>query len=634
MDSGKTRILNLHPDDDLGQPRGDRMLLAVREAAAGVYDLLGELGRNRYGSIVYLGRELATGALTALKLDVSPSNPNELELTVAAELDESIPALGYECHYCGQRLDSWGRFCTTCGRDVSGVTTERMAGFEREQLLAAVRDAAAGEYEILGEMQRARGGGIVYFARELATNQIIALRLQREKKAESLGEPEYSLGRTQVLKPLLEGKELPDAPRFTNNAGAVASTAAGISHPVGHGSPELARGEVTQQAPEEPQDTAPVPPPVPPSNPIQRKHLVIGAVGLAVLLAVVVTVLLTSRDDQQPPVKQVVTNPEPPPPPPEPPPEPPPPPVPDSADLVLDRLPRGTQLVIDGVPRSGSVIKLAVGTHLIEATAPGFYRTRQQVDIGPGKTRRGLKWVQIPDTSKPTASTAQTGRQDSNPPKPTCASATSAADWQNARVLCASEGRAGSAAAERQMALMYLRGLGGATDEDEAVIWLQRSADRGDRESEYDLARIFQNSARRRNDQRAFALFSRAANHGHVQAQFQLARIHEKGIGTSKNLAEAFRWFRSAAEQGHAEAQAGLALFYMKAQGTSRDDTKALEWLRKGAAGGSSSAMYYLGVFYDEGRAGLPKSRAEARAWYTRSADLGNPEARKALGRN
>jgi TPR repeat protein len=634
MDSGKTTILNLETVDTLGLPHGERMLRAVREAAAGVYDLLGELGRNRYGSIVYLGREVATGGLTALKLDVSPNNPNELELTVAPQLDESIPALGYECHYCGQRLDSWGRFCTTCGRDVSGVTSE-LPVLEREQLLAAVRDAAAGEYEILGEMQRARGGGIVYFARELATNQIIALRLQREKKDEESGEAEYSLGRTQVLKPLVEGDERPAQADLSGASWADPSPQGSTNEHVDQTGPELARGEVTQHGPVEAPEPVPAPPVGPAPRPIRKQHIMIGVVGLATLMAVaVVVVLSTSKDDQPPKVQQPYVPPPPPPPPP-PPEEPPPPPVRDSADLVLERLPRGTQVIIDGVARSGAEFRLPVGKHLVEATAPGYFRSKQQIDLGPGQTRRGLKLVEVPDTSKKVATASpQSGHQATDPPKPTCVSSTTAADWPNARVVCASEARGGSALAERQLAVMYLHGLGGPSDEDEAVMWLQRSGDRGDRDSEYDLARVFQTSTRRRNDLRAFDLFTRAANHGHVQAQFQLGRMHEKGTGTAKNLGEAFRWFGRAAEQGHAEAQAGLALFYMKAQGTPRNDTKALEWLQKGAYGGSSTAMYYLGVFHEEGRAGLPKSRTEARNWYRKSSDLGNPEAKKALARN
>jgi TPR repeat protein len=629
MDSGKATILNLEPVDKLGLPHGDRMLRAVREAAAGVYDLLGELGRNRYGSIVYLGRELATGGLTALKLDVSPGNPNELELTVAAELDESIPALGYECHYCGQRLDSWGRFCTSCGRDVSGVTTERMVPLERQELLHAVRDAAAGEYEILGEMQRARGGGIVYFARELASDQIIALRLQREKRAEGGDEAEYSLGRTQVLKPLVESAEHRHSAEPAQRP-SWEPLKPDADNSVGRG-PELARGEVTERPASE-QEPTPQPPVVPPRNPIRRQHVVMAAVGLGVLIATGV-VIATSRDEQRPKVPQVVENPPPPPPPP-PASPPPPPPVPDSGELVFDRLPRGTQVVIDGVPRKGTAFKLPVGKHLVEATAPGYYRSKLEIEVALGQTRRGLRFVQLPDTSKKVVTGQQSGTQPVDPPKPTCASTASAYDWSNARTLCAAEARGGNAAAERQMGVMFLRGLGGPIDEDEAVTWLQRSAARGDRDSEYDLGRIFQTSPRRHNDERALDYLTRAANQGHVGAEFQLGRIHEKGIGTPKNLTEAFRWFRAAAEQGHAEAQAGLALFYMKAQGTTRDDTKALEWLRKGAAGNSSTAMYYLGVFYEDGRAGLPKSRSQAREWYTKSADLGNAEAKKALGRN
>jgi TPR repeat protein len=635
MDSGKTTILNLKSADRVGLPHGDAMLHAVREAAAGVYDLLGELGRNRYGSIVYLGRELATGALTALKLDVSSSNPDELELTVATELDESIPALGYECHFCGEHLDSWGRFCTSCGRDVSGVITDKMSALEREELLVAARSAAAGEYEILGEMHRVRGGGIVYFARELASNQIIALRLQQEPKNER-GETEYVLGKTQVLKPLMEGpkEHEPAKPPISPRVDRRDETNASL--PNDRNAPKLAEGPVKDRTPTE----APPPPVTPPPvgsrrliGPIGTRHYVIAGAALALMLAVVVIAVTTGDEPApKPPPRDTTRQQLPPPPPqPQPQPQPSPPPAADSAELVLLRLPVGAQVTVDGVARRGSVIKLSVGKHLVEATAPGYARSQQQLDLGPGETRRGLRFTRLPDTTKRVTTTPQdTGRQQIAP-KATCATVVAASDWQNARQLCATEGRAGNVNAQRQMGLMFMRGLGGTRDEGEAVVWLQRAVDRADRDAQYDLARVFQTSATRRNERRAFDLFTLAANRGHADAQFQLGRIREKGLGVGKNQAEAFHWFQLAADQGHAEAQAGLGVFYMKAQGAPRDDTKALEWLRKGAAGGSSSAMYYLGVFYEEGRAGLPKSRTEARAWYKKSADLGNPEAKKAL---
>ena len=626
MDSAKTRILNITPND-AGAVRDDAMLSAVRDAAAGVYDLLGELGRNRRGSIVYLGRELATGNLIALKLDESQTEPGALELSVAAELDESIPALGYECQYCGQELDSWGRFCTACGRDVSGVVTSETSIEEREELLLAVRSASAGEYDILGEMPRTRGGGIVYFAREWATGLIVALRLQRDAESLHSSGTEYSLGKTQVLKPLVQGLD------------DVATTDPGIrpvdnTHASGRGLPRVEQdaaviaqgGHVTEPAPE------PAPPlPAPVDEPRSRvKYLVGGGIAAAALVAIL-AVALASVDDSPPPpiVKQ-----EPPPPPPEPqlPPEPAPPPVvvPDSGELVIVRLPRGAEVRIDGVRLRGSTIKLPTGDYTIQGTAPGYLPSTQKVTVGLGRTTYGLRWVQQPQS--PSTQTVKDSPPP-EPPKPTCATTTAAKDWSSARQLCATEGEQGNAEAARRMGMMYLRGDGGAINEADALGWLQRAASRDDREAQYELGRLFQSSPRYRNEGQALHFLTRAADAGHAAAQFQVARMHEKGTATPKNLGEALRWFRRAAEQGHAGAQAGLGIFYMKGQGTGRDDVQAVEWLRKGAENGSADAMYYLGVLYSEGRGGLAKSPSNAREWYSRAAALGNPEARRALGR-
>jgi len=53
-----------------------------------------------------------------------------------------------------------------------------------------------------------------------------------------------------------------------------------------------------------------------------------------------------------------------------------------------------------------------------------------------------------------------------------------------------------------------------------------------------------------------------AANKGHVDAQFELGRIHERGIGTPKNLTEAFGGSlrrRSSTTWGSSTKQAALA---------------------------------------------------------------------------
>ena len=181
-----------------GSPGGqgdDELLRAVKQAAASEYDILGEMGRGERGSVVYLSRERASQKLVALKLR---PDGGEFELSVLRELDASVPAMGNKCPSCKVELVGWGRFCSHCGKDLSGT---RSGEASREELLKAVQGAAEGEYEVLGEMERSEGGGVVYFARELKSGRLVALRLTREQ--ESDGSESYALGVTQVIKPLV-----------------------------------------------------------------------------------------------------------------------------------------------------------------------------------------------------------------------------------------------------------------------------------------------------------------------------------------------------------------------------------------------------------------------------------------------
>src|SRR5665213_2291725 len=171
-----------------GSPGGqgdDELLRAVKEAAAAEYEILGEMGRGERGSVVYLSRERASQKLVALKLR---PDGGEFELSVVRELDASVPAMGNKCPSCKVDLVGWGRFCSNCGKDLSGT---RSGEASPEELLKAVKGAAEGEYEVLGEMERSEGGGVVYFAREIKSQRLVALRLTREQ--ESDGSESYAL---------------------------------------------------------------------------------------------------------------------------------------------------------------------------------------------------------------------------------------------------------------------------------------------------------------------------------------------------------------------------------------------------------------------------------------------------------
>ena len=63
----------------------------------------------------------------------------------------------------------------------------------------------------------------------------------------------------------------------------------------------------------------------------------------------------------------------------------------------------------------------------------------------------------------------------------------------------------------------------------------------------------------------------KAAEHGHVEAQFYLANMYADGQGVKKDYQQAMHWYRKVADQGFAEAQFNLGVMYYKGQGVTQD---------------------------------------------------------------
>ena len=191
-DSGSTR-LSLPTAGAAGTR--DEFLAAVQAAAAGEFAVLGEIGRAS-GDIAYLARDLASNKLVALRL-TSGGTDNDYLLEVTSRLDSNVPAPPSSCARCDAPVRGWNRFCTQCGVD---LWRDRSVGerWAKQDLLEAVKEASLGKFEILGEMTRSEGGGVVYFARDLETGKIEALRLQQD------GAGDYSIGLTGVLKRFAE----------------------------------------------------------------------------------------------------------------------------------------------------------------------------------------------------------------------------------------------------------------------------------------------------------------------------------------------------------------------------------------------------------------------------------------------
>jgi len=119
----------------------------------------------------------------------------------------------------------------------------------------------------------------------------------------------------------------------------------------------------------------------------------------------------------------------------------------------------------------------------------------------------------------------------------------------------------------------------------------------------------------------AYEEFLAAATAGHADSQFNVALMHEQGIGVEKDEEAAVAWYAEAASQGHAAAQYNLGVLYENGRGTEIDFARANEWYRKAAVQGDALAIGNLGMLYVRGE-GVREDRIAGVALLIVSATL------------
>ena len=117
------------------------------------------------------------------------------------------------------------------------------------------------------------------------------------------------------------------------------------------------------------------------------------------------------------------------------------------------------------------------------------------------------------------------------------------------------------------------------------------------------------------------------AEAGDAEAQFRVAGWFQKGHCLPKDYSEAMDWYRRAADQGHPEAQYKLARMYLN----DKDVKKAEEWYLKAAVQGYRPAQYDIAYKYLHGSE-LPKDVNKAEQWYRRAAEQGHAFSARTLG--
>ncbi len=81
-----------------------------------------------------------------------------------------------------------------------------------------------------------------------------------------------------------------------------------------------------------------------------------------------------------------------------------------------------------------------------------------------------------------------------------------------------------------------------------------------------------------------------------AEKQFATAEQYYLGQGIQRDLASAVEWYRKAADKGHVQAQYSLGLAYADGAGVSRNEVEGLRWLRRAAIQGVEDAQFNLSL--------------------------------------
>ncbi|KAL2444733.1 Chitin synthase regulator 2 [Exophiala dermatitidis] len=170
----------------------------------------------------------------------------------------------------------------------------------------------------------------------------------------------------------------------------------------------------------------------------------------------------------------------------------------------------------------------------------------------------------------------------------------------------------------------------------EGVRWLKRAAEAADfqyNQAPYDLGCLHETGYGPdvfKDEAYAAQLYTKAADLGHVDANFRLGRAYEFGeLNCPKDPALSIHFYTGAAERGHPESQLALCAWYMVGVPgvLEKDEAEAYEWAKKAAEQGLAKAQYTVGYFTEMG-IGCRRDPLEANVWYVRAADQGEERAK------
>jgi TPR repeat protein len=181
------------------------------------------------------------------------------------------------------------------------------------------------------------------------------------------------------------------------------------------------------------------------------------------------------------------------------------------------------------------------------------------------------------------------------------------------------------------------RAAAARNDFETAIRVLRPLAEAGNREAQYELGFLALTECDLVSGREAFSLFLRAAEQGHADAMYHLAKFPEfisEPFKSPLSDEEAWQWLLRAADSGSAQAQydagASLATGDWGDTGVPKDLGAALAWYRRAASTGHAEAQYNLGFMLWQGE-GCEPDLAAAKQWLTKAVAGGYDYAKGLL---
>ncbi len=194
----------------------------------------------------------------------------------------------------------------------------------------------------------------------------------------------------------------------------------------------------------------------------------------------------------------------------------------------------------------------------------------------------------------------------------------------------------GHSEAQYRLGLCYANGCGVEESREQAEMWYRKAADQGHIWAKYhvddkgEIAERIEKILRMKDDNspldgekkynsKELEKLKKSAEEGDDDSQYDLARCYLYGNGVRQNYVRAFELYRKSAEQNNENAMNSLGYCYDMGYGVEKNVDSAFVWYLKAAGKNNDVAKYNVGLCYYYGT-GVTKDRDEARKYFYEAA--------------